>query len=144
MGPKWAPQIENGKATASTYIMPIRIKIPTPEKNHAKPENDSLNTIMEHPPLPVGGVDKFRNWLAANYVIPSEAVKAKVKGQLVATFVIDKEGKLTDIEITEDLGYGTGKAYKALLGHAAPWQAGIENGRPVRVKYTLPIQINVN
>jgi protein TonB len=57
------------------------------------------------------------------------------------TFVVEKDGSVTDIKIIRDLGYGTGKEAKRVLENSPKWKPGIQNGRPVRVQYNLPISI---
>jgi protein TonB len=53
---------------------------------------------------------------------------------------VEKDGSLTDIKVLRDIGYGTGKAVRVLT-RSPRWNPGIQNGKPVRVLYSLPIQI---
>ncbi|MBC7438691.1 MAG: energy transducer TonB, partial [Flavobacterium sp.] len=59
----------------------------------------------------------------------------------IVQFVVEKDGKLTDIKILRDLGFGTGKEAIRVLNSSPKWKPGIQNGRPVRVLYNLPISI---
>jgi protein TonB len=52
---------------------------------------------------------------------------------------VEKDGSLTDIKVLRDIGYGTGK--EAVRVKSPRWNPGIQNGKPVRVLYSLPIQI---
>jgi hypothetical protein len=102
-----------------------------------------LFTAVEHNPEPAEGMAVFRQWIGQNYRIPDEAVEAGVNGTLQVSFIVEKDGSLTHINVKEDLGYGTGKTAVALMKQAKNWRPGVQNGRAVRVAYMLPIQLNV-
>ncbi|MGE4348010.1 MAG: energy transducer TonB, partial [Flavobacteriaceae bacterium] len=56
---------------------------------------------------------------------------------------VETDGSLTDIKVIRDLGYGTGAEAVRVLKKSKKWKPGTQNGKPVRVKYTLPISINI-
>ena len=82
-------------------------------------------------------------WVGRNYDYPQAAIEAGVNGQVQVSFVVERDGSLTDIKIVRDLRYGTGEAAVKLLQKAEKWSPGVQNGRPVRVAYTLPIRLNL-
>ena len=104
---------------------------------------DKIFTAVEVNPEPIGGLNAFRKWVGDNYSYPQGAIDAGVKGQVVVSFVVERDGSLTDIKVVKDLSYGTGQAAVGVLKKAKPWKPGIQNGRPVRVAYTLPITLNL-
>ena len=85
----------------------------------------------------------FRAWLANNYQYPSEAIDAMVKGTVTVSFDVDIDGSLQNIKILKDVGYGTSKAFVNLLKRCRPWTPGMIEGKPVKVSYTLPINLNL-
>ncbi|MGN5954852.1 energy transducer TonB [Sphingobacterium lactis] len=92
----------------------------------------------------VGGMSDFRKEVATLYMLPKKAQEAQVQGLLQATFVIDKEGKMIDIEIVKDLGYGTGDELVRVLTQLAKkrkWKPATKNGEPVVVRYGIPLSI---
>lgn len=93
-------------------------------------------------PEPIGGIQAFVKWFAENYRFPSSAVDNNVQGTIEVSFVVDTDGTLTDIIIKRDMGYGTGDTAKKLLGKAKKWNPGVQNGRPVRVSYSMPIRLS--
>ncbi len=97
---------------------------------------------LEVMPEPVGGMKAFMKWVGDNYQYPSGALEQGVQGVVMVSFVIEKDGALTAIKITRDLEYGAGEAAIKLLEKARKWTPGIQNGRPVRVSYSLPIRLN--
>lgn len=104
---------------------------------------DQIFESVEINPDPPGGMAAFRKWIADNYQYPQGAIDAGVKGTISVSFVVEKDGSLTDIKVLRDLSYGTGQAAENLLKRARKWNPGIQNGRPVRVAYTLPIKLDL-
>ena len=102
-------------------------------------DNQIYNTagIEVKPEFP-GGMDKFYGYVAKNYRAPEEE---GLKGKVYVTFVVEKDGSLTDIKVLRDIGYGTGKEAIRVLTKCTKWNPGIQNGKPVRVLYSLPITI---
>ncbi|MBK0369229.1 energy transducer TonB [Flavobacterium agrisoli] len=85
-----------------------------------------------------GGMEKFYKFVANNYRAPEEE---GLKGKVYVTFVVEKDGSLTDIKVLRDIGYGTGKEAIRVLNKCPKWKPGMQNGKPVRVLYSLPIAI---
>ena len=99
----------------------------------------SIDILPEYP----GGTQEFLKWIGANYKYPDAAKEKQMYGRMAIEFIVEKNGKLNDIKILRDLGYGTGEEAVRLLSTSRLWKPGIQNGRPVRVKYVLPIQLNM-
>ncbi len=102
-------------------------------------DNQIYNTagIEVKPDFP-GGMDKFYSYVGKNYRTPEEE---GLKGKVYVTFVVEKDGSLTDIKVLRDIGYGTGAEAIRVLKKCPKWNPGVQNGKPVRVLYSLPITI---
>ncbi len=107
------------------------------------------NNNIEHPyealfkkPEPKEGMMAFYQFVGKNYKTP-RGVQSKPgeKPKLIAKFNVDTEGKIVDIKIIKDLGYGTGEEAIRVLNKAPNWNPGIYKGIPSKVSYTLPIVI---
>ncbi|CAM4066578.1 energy transducer TonB [Flavobacterium sinopsychrotolerans] len=85
-----------------------------------------------------GGINKFYKFVGDNYQTPEEE---GLKGKVYVTFVVEKDGSLTDIKVIRDIGYGTGKEAIRVLKKCPKWTPGEQNGKKVRVLYSLPITI---
>lgn len=96
------------------------------------PSNEHYNSIKE-----------FRVWIANNFVVPTKAVEAGVKGVVEVRFIIEKDGSISNVEILKDLGYGVGAALKKLVENSYAWKPGIHNGKPERTNFRLPLEINI-
>ena len=80
----------------------------------------------------------FYKFVGNNYQAPEEE---GLKGKVYVTFVVEKDGSLTDIKVIRDIGYGTGKEAIRVLKKCPKWTPGEQNGKKVRVLYSLPITI---
>lgn len=102
-------------------------------------DNSIYNTagIEVKPDFP-GGMEKFYKFVGKNYQVPEEE---GLKGKVFVSFVVEKDGSLTDIKVIRDIGYGTGKEAIRVLKSCPKWNPGEQNGKKVRVLYSLPINI---
>lgn len=129
---KWGTKDVAGPATGSTKGV-----------EGGTGDSEEIFQSVEIQPEPPGGMAAFRKWIAENYVYPQAATEAGIKGTVHVTFVVEKDGSLTDIKVVRDLSYGTGQAAVNMLKKAKKWSPGIQNGRPVRVQYSLPIRLDL-
>jgi protein TonB len=102
-------------------------------------DNNIYNTagIEVKPDFP-GGMAKFYKFVGNNYHTPEEE---GLSGKVYVTFVVEKDGSLTDIKVVRDIGFGTGKEAIRVLKSCPKWNPGEQNGKKVRVLYSLPITI---
>ncbi|HEY0045435.1 MAG TPA: energy transducer TonB [Flavobacterium sp.] len=102
-------------------------------------DNNVYNTagIEVKPEFP-GGLEKFYKYVMNNYRAPEEA---GLNGKVFVTFVVEKDGSLTDIKVIRDIGFGTGTEAIRVLKKSPRWNPGEQNGKKVRVLYSLPITI---
>lgn len=106
---------------------------------------DGDNTVysfvsMETPPSYPGGIVKFYQFLMSTIKYPKLAVENNIQGHVFVSFTVEKDGSLTDIKIDRKLGYGTDEEAVRVLGLSEKWNPGTQNGKPVRVKYNIPIK----
>jgi protein TonB len=108
-------------------------------KDVVEEDNNIYNTagIELKPDFP-GGMAKFYKYIGQNYQVPEEE---GLKGKVFVSFVVEKDGSLTDIKVIRDIGYGTGKEAVRVLRSCPKWNPGEQNGKKVRVLYSLPISI---
>lgn len=85
-----------------------------------------------------GGIQKFYAFVGKNYQMPEEE---GLKGKVYVSFVVEKDGTLTDIKVIRDIGYGTGKEAIRVLKSSPKWSPAEQNGKKVRCAYTLPISL---
>lgn len=102
---------------------------------------DPVNVaILDKLPEFPGGMTKFYTYVGNNFNRPE--LDAEKTLRVYVSFVIEKDGSITDILVKNDPGYGIGKeAIRVLKSLKTKWSPGILNGKPVRTAYNLPITI---
>lgn len=98
----------------------------------------STAVLDEKPEYP-GKLEGFYSYIGHNFKMPS--VKG-LSGKIYVTFVVEKDGSLNEITVIRELGYGTGAEAVRILKACPKWKPGKLNGQPVRVRYSLPIEIS--
>ena len=103
--------------------------------------SDPVNSaILDKMPEFPGGMAKFYTYVGNNFQRPELDVEKTLK--VYVSFVIERDGSITDIKVLNDPGYGLGKeAIRVLKSIKAKWTPGILNGKTVRTAYNLPITI---
>ena len=101
-------------------------------------DNNIYNSagIEVKPDFP-GGLDKFYKFISRNYTAPEDCGSGKV----FVNFVVEKDGTLTDIKIGREVCPGSGKEAIRVLKSCPKWNPGEQNGKKVRVSYSIPISI---
>lgn len=96
-----------------------------------------LQVIPEYP----GGIVKLQNNLAAD-ILKNVQLPKDFKDKLFISFVVEKDGNLSDIRVLRDPGHKIGLfAERFMRGNKVKWSSGILNGLPVRTLFTLPVEI---
>lgn len=97
--------------------------------------------LQRQPEFP-GGIQEFYKLVNNNFRIPD--ISHEVTARIYVSFVIEKDGSMTNIKVLRDPGYGLGReAVRVLESIKTKWEPGIDNNKPVRAMYNLPITINI-
>jgi protein TonB len=115
--------------------------IPIPPKPLQQKEDDEAEifVVVENPPVLIGGIAAVQSQI----VYPPLALKAGIEGRVIVQFVIDKNGQVLNPTVVRGIGGGCDEeAVRAVL--KAKFQPGLQRGRPVAVRYTLPITFRIN
>ena len=84
-----------------------------------------------------GGIKKFYSFIGNTFVAPDDAPSGKV----YVTFTVEKDGSLTDIKVTRDVGFGSKEEALRTMKKCPKWAPGEQNGKKVRATYSVPIVI---
>ena len=97
-----------------------------------------LADVEKLPEFP-GGLPEFYKFIGENFKMSAEANKIKIKGKAYMQFIIEKDGRLSEIKTIKDPGYGLGDEAIRVLKLSPKWTAATQEGKAVRVMYSLPI-----
>ncbi|MDG2431262.1 energy transducer TonB [Flavobacterium sp.] len=99
----------------------------------------ALDKLPEFP----GGIGKFYTFVGRNFESPEVVSDKNIK--IYVSFVVEKDGSMTDIQVKNDPGYGLAKeAIRVLKSLKTKWLPGMIDSKPVRTAYNLPITVQVN
>ena len=90
-----------------------------------------------------GGNAGLSDYLSSNLKYPKKAMKNGIGGKVFIGFVIDKTGKITDVDVLRGVDKTLDKAAVKLIKSMPAWKPGMKDGKPVKVKYTIPINFKV-
>jgi TonB family protein len=82
-------------------------------------------------------------FLSMHLVYPEEAVVSKVEGTVYVNFIVDEKGTVQSPYLLMDIGSGCGEAALQVVKSMPPWEPGLQNGHPAKVKLNLPIQFSL-
>lgn len=104
--------------------------------------NKIFAAVEKEPAFP-GGIDKFYAYLQKNVKYPAVAKENNVQGKVFVTFVVEKDGSLTDLKIARGIGSGCDEEAIRVLKASPHWTPGIQNGTKVRVQYTISVNFTL-
>jgi len=105
---------------------------------------DEEFTVMEKQPSPKDGMKAFYEYIGENLKYPAEAKKEGVEGKVFVQFVVDKNGKLTEVMAVKGIGAGCDEEAVRVLNEAPNWNPGMVVDMPVKVRMILPINYKLN
>ena len=104
--------------------------------------NKIFTSVEEEPSFP-GGPEAFGKYLSKKINYPAIAKENNVQGKVFLNFTVEKDGSLTDIKVVRGIGSGCDDEAVRVLKSSPRWKPGIQNGRAVRVSYTIPISFTL-
>jgi periplasmic protein TonB len=104
-----------------------------------KDDENKVYEAVEHNPQYEGGIDALRKFLSRNLRYPERAKPKSIEGVVYITFVVGSDGTISQVETLKPLDPDCDKEAIRVIKKMPPWKAGMQNGKTVRVRFTLPI-----
>jgi protein TonB len=95
--------------------------------------------VQEMPEFP-GGEEARVRYLAANLKYPAAALEIGISGKVYVYFVVDERGRVVEVSLLRGIGGGCDEEALRVISHMPDWKPGRQNGRPVRVQHSIPIE----
>ena len=106
-------------------------------------QGDVFDVVEEMPQYP-GGPQALLKFLGENVQYPAEAEKAGIQGRVIATFVVEKDGSISQPTIVKSVDPLLDAEAIRVISAMPNWIPGKQNGKVVRVKYTVPLSFNLD
>ena len=133
--PRWNPGMQRGKAVAVKYTVPITFRLKSPVEE-AKEETLTVVDVMPQYP---GGDHELLKFIAQSIKYPTDAQEAGVQGRVICSFVVDKKGNIVEPKIIRGIDPSLDAEALRVIGMMPRWTPGRQDGKAVRVLYTVPI-----
>ena len=138
--------VEEDVEIAPEVLEPVTLtEEPKVEEKEELPEavdmyNEPLDfRVVEDLPQFPGGAVEFMKWLTKNLKYPAVAQQRKVQGRVVAQFIVNQDGTVSDIQVVERLSNECDREALRVLRMMPKWQPGVMNAKPCRTKVCIPI-----
>jgi periplasmic protein TonB len=115
-----------------------------PEEQPEEEEEAQIFTVVESMPGFPGGEAARIKYLNENIKYPQMARESGIQGRVFVTFVVEKDGKVTDVRVLRGIGGGCDEEAVRVIKNMPNWNAGKQRGKPVRVQFNMPILFKLN
>ncbi len=134
----------------TTLLLILTLNLNLLYSQSEKTENKNSNTVQssttttenkskEEKKTENKGGYKFYEYIAKRIVIPSD--QNFIGGKVIVEFIVQTDGSLRVVKINNDLGFGTSQQLTRIFEKCKGWTPGMKDGKPVEVKYSMPITI---
>lgn len=125
-----------GNDDANGEVLKIKEAVAQPEP---KPEVEKVFDVVEQMPSFPGGPSALMEWLSNNVKYPVVAQENGVQGRVVVSFVVERDGSITDVKVVRGVDPSLDKEASRVVKAMPRWIPGKQNGSAVRVKYNVPV-----
>ena len=109
-----------------------------------EPEPDEVFMVVEDQPEFPGGTAALLEYLRKNIKYPAICRENNIQGKVIVTFVVNKDGSIVDIEVAKSVNPSLDKEAIRVISQMPKWKPGSQRGKPVRVKYSVPVNFRLN
>jgi len=102
-----------------------------------------LESEVEQEPTFPGVSNALFTYIKTNKIYPKSALRNKIEGEVVVTFIVEKDGSLSSFKIFQHLSQDCDAEAIRLMRNSPKWKPGTQNGQPVRVEMNLLINFNL-
>ena len=109
-----------------------------------EPEDDTPFQVVEYIPEFPGGQAALLEYLRKNIKYPNICRENGIQGRVLVSFVVNKDGSIVDPEVVKSVNPSLDKEALRVIAGMPKWKPGSQRGKPVRVKYTVPVNFRLN
>lgn len=116
----------------------VVIQAPVEIEEEEEEENVVFVIVEKQPEFP-GGAQAMMKYLAENIKYPMIAQENGIQGRVICQFVVNKDGSIVDIQVVRSVDPSLDKEAVRVIKSMPKWKPGMQRGKAVRVKFTLPV-----
>ena len=128
--------VKNGKKEV------VDVAVKKSDEESAEPEG-AFDVVEQMPEFP-GGAAGMMKFIAENVKYPEEAYSKGIEGRVLVQFIIEKDGSVTNVKVIKKVNDALDAEAVRVVKAMPKWKPGKQNGREVRVKYTIPVSFRLS
>jgi len=125
-----------GQKVEVKYVVPTQVV-------EEEPEEQTIFEVVENMPDFPGGMPALMQYLAKNIKYPTIAQENGTQGRVIVQFVVNKDGTIVDPKVVRSVDPYLDKEAIRVISSMPKWKPGMQRGKPVRVKYTVPVMFRL-
>ncbi len=126
------------EAQTQTYVAPV-----VQEEEEEEESAQQIFTVVEKQPEFPGGTAALFKYLSKAIKYPVIAQENGIQGRVVCSFVVNRDGSIVDIQVMRGVDPSLDKEAIRVIGEMPKWKPGEQLGKPVRVRFILPVQFRL-
>lgn len=117
----------------------VEIYAPVLQAEEEEVEEEIFVIVEDMPKFRGGDINTFRDWVQKRVRYPELATENGIQGRVFISFVVETNGNVSNVTVTRSVDALLDEAAKEAVSASPKWEPGMQRGRPVRVKYSIPI-----
>lgn len=113
-----------------------QVSMETDDENHSE---EKIYDVVESMPSFPGGSGAMMAWISENLCYPASAALEDVQGRVIVSFVVERDGSLTDIHTVRSVDPALDREAERVISKMPRWTPGVQNGKRVRVRYNTVV-----
>lgn len=105
--------------------------------------DDEVFVVVEEQAEFPGGLDSMYAYIVKNLKYPEAAKEKGIEGRVFVSFIIEKDGSISNVKILRGIGGGCEEAAVEMIKNMPKWKPGKQRGKPVRFQFMLPIKFEL-
>ena len=127
---------EDNQARVEVKYVPVQVV-------EEEPEEQTIFEVVENMPDFPGGQAALMQYLAKNIKYPTIAQENGTQGRVIVQFVVNKDGSIVDAKVVRSVDPYLDKEALRVINTMPKWKPGMQRGKPVRVKFTVPVMFRL-
>ncbi|MFV0544741.1 MAG: energy transducer TonB [Bacteroides sp.] len=121
----------------------VEVKYVPVKVEEEEPEEQTIFEVVENMPEFNGGQAALMQYLAKNIKYPTIAQENGTQGRVIVQFVVNRDGSIVDAKVVRSVDPYLDKEALRVINSMPKWKPGMQRGKPVRVKYTVPVMFRL-
>ena len=127
---------EDNQARVEVKYVPVQVV-------EEEPEEQTIFEVVENMPDFPGGQAALMQYLAKNIKYPTIAQENGTQGRVIVQFVVNRDGSIVDAKVVRSVDPYLDKEALRVINTMPKWKPGMQRGKPVRVKFTVPVMFRL-